>query len=72
MQKLSEFYTIELANSHFHLCERGYHHDRVDINAFVAGTTNVDDDLVALYLGYYDWSSPQRLYVTDSRVVHIF
>jgi hypothetical protein len=54
MQKLSEFYTTELVNSYFHLCGRGYHHNCVDVDALATGTTDVDDDLVALYLGYYD------------------
>jgi hypothetical protein len=55
--RLSEFYTVEFVNSYFHLCERGYHHDRVDIDALAAGIVDVDDDLMALYLRYYDWGS---------------
>jgi hypothetical protein len=61
MRKLSEYYTaeasvlcIEAVNSYFHLCKCGYHHNRVDEVPLVAGTPNMDDDPVALYLGYYD------------------
>jgi hypothetical protein len=54
LRKLSELYTTEFVDSHFHLCGRGYHHDRVNVNALAAGTADVDEDLVALYLGYYD------------------
>jgi hypothetical protein len=38
-------------NSHFHLCRRGYHHNRVDIVHLAVGTADVNNDLVALYLG---------------------
>jgi hypothetical protein len=55
--KPREFYIIELMNSYFHLCEHGYHHDRVDVDDLAAGTVDVNEDLVALYLGYYDWGS---------------
>lgn len=55
--KLSEFYTAEFVDSHFHLCGHGYHHDGVDIDALAAGTADVDDDPVVLYLGYYNWGS---------------
>jgi hypothetical protein len=55
--KVSVYYTTELLNSYFHLCECGYHHDRVDADALIASIANVDEDLVALYLGYYDWGS---------------
>jgi hypothetical protein len=41
-------------NSYFHLYERGYYHDRVDVDVLAASTADVDDDLVALYWGYYD------------------
>jgi hypothetical protein len=71
MRKLSEFYIIELVDSNFHLCGCGHDHDRVDVDALVADITDVDNDPMALYLGYYDWSSSRRLYVTDSRVIHI-
>jgi hypothetical protein len=52
--KLSEFYTIEFVDSHFHLCRHGYHHNCVDIDALATGTANVNEDPVALYLEYYD------------------
>jgi hypothetical protein len=52
--KINVYYTTELVNSYFHICERGYHHNRVDANALAAGTSDVDEDLVAIYLGYYD------------------
>jgi hypothetical protein len=52
--KISVYYTPELVNSYFHLCERDYHHDRLDADALVAGTADVDEDPVAMYLGYYD------------------
>jgi len=55
--KTSVFYTTELVNLYFHLCECGYHHDCVDVDALAAGTVDVDEDPVALYLGYYDWGS---------------
>jgi hypothetical protein len=48
------YYTTELVNSYFHLCERGYHHDDVDADALDAGIADVDVNPVALYLGYYD------------------
>jgi hypothetical protein len=54
--KTSVYYTTELVNSYFLLYECGYHHDRVDVDALAAGTTDVDEDSMALYLGYYDWS----------------
>jgi hypothetical protein len=38
-------------DSHFYLCGCGYHNDRVDVDALAAGTTDVDDDPMALYLG---------------------
>jgi hypothetical protein len=51
--KLSELYIAEFVDLHFHLCGRGYHHDCVDVDTLAAGTADVDDDPVALYLGYY-------------------
>jgi hypothetical protein len=53
-EKPSVFYTTELVNSYFHLYERDYNHDHVDVDSLVAGTADVDEDPVALYLGYYD------------------
>jgi hypothetical protein len=41
-------------NSRFHLCGRGQHHNHVDVDVLDAGTMDVDDDPMALYLGYYD------------------
>jgi hypothetical protein len=35
-------------DSQFHLCGRGYHHDRVDVDALAAGTIDVDENPVAL------------------------
>jgi hypothetical protein len=61
MRKLSEYCTTELVNSHFHLCGRGYHHDRVDDEVLAASIADIDDDPVALYLGYNDWSTSQWL-----------
>jgi hypothetical protein len=52
--KLAEFYTTELVNSYFHLCEHHYHHDHVDVDALAVGTADVDQNPIALYLGYYD------------------
>jgi hypothetical protein len=50
LRKLYKFYTTELVHSYFHLYERGYHHDGVDVDALAAATADVDDDPVALYL----------------------
>jgi hypothetical protein len=47
-------FTPELVNSYSHICERGYHHDRVDADVLAAGTADVNEDLVTIYLGYYD------------------
>jgi hypothetical protein len=56
MQKLSEYYIAEVVSSHLHLCRRVtprlYRHVPL-----AAGTPDVDNDPVALYLGYYDLSS---------------
>jgi hypothetical protein len=52
--KSSVFYTTKLVNSYFHLCERGYLHDRVDVDTLTAGTIDIGEDPVALYLGYYN------------------
>jgi hypothetical protein len=41
-------------NSLFHLRGRGNHHDHIDLDVSDAGTVDVDEDPVALYLGYYD------------------
>jgi hypothetical protein len=54
MQKLSEFYTTEVVNSYLHLYGCGYYHNCIDDVPLAAGSADVDDDFVALYLGYYD------------------
>jgi hypothetical protein len=61
LRKLSKYYKAEAsilcteaANSYFHLCGCGYHHNHVDEVYLAPGTPEVDDDPVALYLGYYD------------------
>jgi hypothetical protein len=65
--KLSEFYIAKFVDSYFHLCEHGCHHYCVDVDALFAGTSNVDDVSVALYLGYYDWGSSHLVVcVSDS------
>jgi hypothetical protein len=51
--KLGEFYTAKFVDSQFHLCGRGYHHDRVDVDALAAGTIDVDENPVAL--GMFGW-----------------
>jgi hypothetical protein len=68
--KLSEFYFSEFMDLYFYLCECDYHHDCVDIDASAVGTAYVDEDLMALYLGYYDWNSLQHLYMLDLWIVH--
>jgi hypothetical protein len=50
--KTNVYYTTKLVNSYFHLHKRGYHHDRVDVDALATGTADVDDDPMAMYLGY--------------------
>jgi len=52
--KTNVYYTTELLNSYFYLCECGYHHDCVDTNALTVSIADVDEDHVAVYLGYYD------------------
>jgi hypothetical protein len=47
------FYT-ETVNSFFHLYGCGQHHNCIDVVPLVAGTLEVEDDLVVLYLVYYD------------------
>jgi hypothetical protein len=54
MRKLSEYYIAEVVNSYIHLYSCGVSHDHIDIVPLVAGTADVDDDPVALYLRYYD------------------
>jgi hypothetical protein len=69
--KLSEFYTTKIVDSLIYLCKRDNHHDHVDAYVVVVGTADVDDDSVALYLGYYDWSISRQLYVLDLWIVHL-
>jgi hypothetical protein len=52
--KTNVYYTLELVNSYFHLCGHGYHHNCVDTATLAAGTADVDEDPVALYLEYYE------------------
>jgi hypothetical protein len=58
---LSEFYTtealallIEAVNLYFDLYGCGYHHNRIDEVPFTASTPVVVNDVVEVYLGYYD------------------
>jgi hypothetical protein len=58
--KISEYYTTEAsvlcieAVSYFHLYGYRYHHNHIDVVPLAAGTPEMDDDPVALYLGYYN------------------
>lgn len=68
MWKLIEYYTTEASvlcteavNSYFHLYRCSYRHNCIDDVPLAAGTPDVDDDSVALYLEYYDWSSMRQL-----------
>jgi len=61
IRKLSECYTIEASalcteavNPYFHLYECGYHYNRINDTHLAAGTPDMDDDTIALYLGYYN------------------
>jgi hypothetical protein len=47
-------FNTETVNSFFHLYGCGYHHNRIDAIPLAASTLDMDDDPVALYLGYYD------------------
>jgi len=68
--KFSEFYTTETVDSLIHLYEHGNHHNRVDDDVLAVRKVNTDEDLVTLYLRYYDWNSSQRSYVLDLWIVH--
>jgi len=61
MRKLSEFYIAEVVNSYLHLYECGENHNCIDDLSLAAGTPDVDDDSVTLYLGYYNRSSMRQL-----------
>jgi hypothetical protein len=61
LRKLSQFNITEVSvlctktvNSFFHPYECGYPHNRRDATHLAAGTAELDDDPVVLYLGYYD------------------
>jgi hypothetical protein len=61
LRKLSQFNIIEVSilcteivNLFFHLYGCGYPHNRIDVISLAAGTPELDDDPIALYLGYYD------------------
>jgi hypothetical protein len=54
LRKPSELYTIENMNSLFHRCEHDKHHDPIDDDVLAIGTADIDEDPVALYLGYYN------------------
>jgi len=47
------FYTKTVA-SFFHLCGCGYYNNHIDDILMIAGTLEADDDLVTIYLDYYD------------------
>jgi len=65
------FYTIELVNSYFHLYEHGYHHDRVDVDALAAGTTEVEEDPLALYWDTMTEALRIRSFVCRTQLVHL-
>jgi hypothetical protein len=69
--KISVFNTTELVNLYLYLCERGYHHDCVDVNASATGTADVVEDPVAFYLEDYDLDSTYVVVgVSDSDSPH--
>jgi hypothetical protein len=37
-------------------------HNRIDDVPLTAGAPDLEEDPVAAYLGYYDWSTPQQSY----------
>jgi hypothetical protein len=53
MRKFNDYYIAEMVNSYLHMYRRDYHHDRIDVVPLAAGTSDVDDNPVALYLGYH-------------------
>jgi hypothetical protein len=69
LRKLSEFYTVETVNSLFHLCGRDKYHNRVDVAVLFASTVDVDEDSVALYLGYYEWGYSCRSHGLDLWII---
>jgi hypothetical protein len=50
-EHLVVYILTQTVNSLFCLCERGYHYDHYAVDAGVEG---LDEDPVALYLGYHD------------------
>jgi hypothetical protein len=57
LQNLLSFILLSLwthISTYANVTGRGYHHDREDVDALAAGTANVDEDPMALYLGYFD------------------
>jgi hypothetical protein len=61
LRKLNQFNTTEasvlcteMVNSFFHLYGCSYPHNCIDATPLAVGTPELDDDPVALYLGYYD------------------
>jgi hypothetical protein len=61
LRKLSQFnitkvpvLCIETKNSFFHLYRCDYSYNRIDATHLATSTPELDDDLIVLYLGYYD------------------
>jgi hypothetical protein len=61
LRKLSQFnitevsvLCTEMVNSFFHLYGYDYPHNCINATHLAAGTLELDDDPIALYLGYYD------------------
>jgi hypothetical protein len=61
----------ETVNSFFHLYSCGNPHNRIDDVPLAAGTTLVVDGIVEMYLGYYDWSSPRRLKLSEHELSNV-
>jgi hypothetical protein len=49
-------FLFEAVNSHFHLYGCGYHHNHIEGASLDADTCDAEDDSVANYLVYYDYS----------------
>jgi hypothetical protein len=54
LRRVSELHTTEIVDSLVHLYGRSQHYDHIDVNIVDRGTTDIDEDPVALYLGYHD------------------
>jgi len=52
--KLRELYITEIVDSLIHLYGCGNHHDRINDDVLAIGTANVEENPLALYLGYYE------------------